>query len=96
VSSHLYPSDNTCTDPSRPHSHELNCFVNAVLNASETVRAARLAIGASPVPFYLTEFREGLHGGPGTGHAGNHSDGACVDSSTRQPAPFDLCVPEPP
>ena len=74
ISSHLYPSDHACTDPSRPLAAHPDCFVEAVRNASETVNRARAAAGAHPVPFFLTEFKEGLHGGPGTGHGGSHSD----------------------
>ena len=68
ISSHLYPSEAPCTDPSQPYGRDPDCFAKLVLNASRSLRK----VGG--LPLYLTEYKEGLHGGPGTGYAGSHGD----------------------
>jgi len=66
VSSHHYPSDPSCSH-SGPHSLEAECF------SLDVLASASLAVAAGK-PFYLTEYKDGLQGGPGTGFGGPHGD----------------------
>lgn len=54
VSTHYYPSDPGCTDG--PGHSDPDCFANTVLGAQ------KIAAGAG-LPFYLTEYNDGLDGG---------------------------------
>jgi hypothetical protein len=68
LSSHHYPSDPSCSR-SGPHAASPGCFVADVLDAAAVAEAAGK-------PFYLTEYKHGLQGGPGTGFGGRHGDTA--------------------
>lgn len=68
ISTHHYPSDPSCSS-SGPHSALPDCY------AADVLEAAELATNAS-LPFLLTEMKDGLQGGPGTGFGGKHGDTA--------------------
>ena len=68
VSSHHYPSDPSCSHAG-PHAGKAECF------SLDVLAAAAVATNASK-PFYLTEYKDGLQGGPGTGFGGRHGDTA--------------------
>lgn len=55
VSTHFYPSDPACTDEPAGR-NDPDCFANTVLGAYNATAAAGL-------PFYLTEYNDGLEGG---------------------------------
>ena len=71
VSTHHYPSDPSCADASAGGKYALDpdCFAKEVLESAKIATDARL-------PFLLTEYKDGLQGGPGIGHGGPHGDAA--------------------
>jgi hypothetical protein len=69
-SSHHYPSDPSCSRGG-PHANQSECFSLDVLAAAGI---AANSSHSSPKPFYLTEYKDGLQGGPGTGFGGRHGD----------------------
>jgi len=70
VSTHHYPSDPSCSDASGgKNSQHAECFSLDVLDSAALAKAAGL-------PFFLSEYKDGLQGGPGTGFGGKHGDTA--------------------
>ena len=73
ISTHFYPSDPNCTAAKDEHngisSSDPDCFAK-VLNQ------ARSFANEAGLPFLITEYKDGLQGGPGnaTVHSGNHGD----------------------
>ena len=66
VSTHHYPSDPSCSHSGK-HSAKAECF------SLDVLESAALAKNAS-LPFLLSEYKDGLQGGPGTGFGGKHGD----------------------
>lgn len=62
VSTHSYPSDFYCSSTKDP-----DCFVKKVL-------ASRDIAQKSGLPFLITEYKDGLQGGPGCAFGGKHGD----------------------
>ena len=60
---------------------DAECFSKDILAAAE------LAASAGK-PFLLTEYKEGLHGGPGTGFGGSHSDRAYAAAFVMHTVPL--------
>ena len=82
VSSHHYPSDPSCHYAGYgPNVMDAECFSKDILAAAE------LAASAGK-PFLLTEYKEGLHGGPGTGFGGSHSDRAYAAAFVMHTVPL--------
>lgn len=61
VSTHLYPSDPNCTTGAGKN--DPDCWIHTVIGAYELARDADLQ-------FLMTEYNDGLQGGPGYGHGG--------------------------
>lgn len=64
ISSHHYPSDGCLAEPSVENP---DCFV-------KDLEAASAIVKDHGKPFFITEYSDGLQGGPGFGHGGKHSD----------------------
>jgi xylan 1,4-beta-xylosidase len=62
VSSHSYPSDGYCSRGTDP-----DCFVKKIL-------ASRAIAQDAGLPYLITEYKDGLQGGPGTSYGGKHGD----------------------
>jgi len=62
VSTHSYPSDGYCSNTADP-----DCFAKTLLKTREIAQKAGY-------PFLLTEYKDGLQGGPGTSYGGKHGD----------------------
>ena len=73
VSSHLYPSDPNCTT-AREGARDPDCFAHTIARAAGFVRDAAARNGLAPLPFLVTEYKDGLQGGPGYGGGGPHGD----------------------
>lgn len=68
ISTHSYPSDAPCSRES-PGKDDYDCFAHSVAATAEYAKKASL-------PFLITEYKDGLQGGPGFGHGGVHGDKA--------------------
>mmetsp|Transcript_34239 Transcript_34239/g.63492 ORF Transcript_34239/g.63492 Transcript_34239/m.63492 type:complete len:554 (-) Transcript_34239:108-1769(-) len=69
VSTHFYPSDPNCTEAGAAGAGDWDCFAH-------TVEAAAADAHDAGLPLLLTEYKDGLQGGPGYGHGGAHGDKA--------------------
>ena len=67
VSTHHYPSDPSCSHAGGEHAADPDCFAKDVLASAAIAEAANK-------PFLLTEYKDGLQGGPGTSFGGKHGD----------------------
>ena len=67
VSTHHYPSDPSCSHTGGKNAQRAECFSLDVLESAALAKKASL-------PFYLSEYKDGLQGGPGTGFGGKHGD----------------------
>ena len=78
VSTHSYPSDSGCTSGGET---DPDCFAHSVQSNRDIAAAAGL-------PFSLSEYKEGLQGGPGYGHGGAHADTAYAASFVLRNIPL--------
>ena len=62
VSTHSYPSDGYCSSTPDP-----DCFAKKLLASREIAQKGGL-------PFMITEYKDGLQGGPGCAYGGKHGD----------------------
>ena len=62
VSTHSYPSDPYCSRTPDP-----DCFAKKLLASREIAQKGGL-------PFMITEYKDGLQGGPGCAYGGKHGD----------------------
>ena len=62
VSTHSYPSDGYCSSTRDP-----DCFAKKLLDARAIAQKAGY-------PFLVTEYKDGLQGGPGCAYGGKHGD----------------------
>ncbi len=68
ISSHHYPSDPSCSHAGGgKNTQRAECFSLDVLESAALAKDAAL-------PFFLSEYKDGLQGGPGTGFGGTHGD----------------------
>lgn len=56
-----------CAHSSGKHAHDAECYSKDVLASAALAKGAQL-------PFVLSEMKDGLQGGPGTGYGGTHGD----------------------
>ena len=69
LSTHHYPSDPSCSHAEGPNAMRAECFTLDVLESAAVAKNASL-------PYILSEYKDGLQGGPGTGYGGQHGDTA--------------------